>query len=95
MSTTFHAIEPSSPFASWKFEHVAIRVPDFDTAIAWYIEKLDFQLTKSSPLGDKMYGFMIAPAIEAGFVVELIAGPGAENRLTYEDLGPLHEPPGN
>jgi catechol 2,3-dioxygenase-like lactoylglutathione lyase family enzyme len=26
------------PFASWKVDHAAIRVPDFDTAIAWYTE---------------------------------------------------------
>jgi hypothetical protein len=30
----------SSPFASMKIEHVGIRVPDFDAAVAWYSEKL-------------------------------------------------------
>jgi len=29
----------SNPFASLKINHSAIRVPDFDTAIAWYAEK--------------------------------------------------------
>ena len=34
----------TSPFAGWKVDHAAIRVPDFDAAIAWYTEKLDFRL---------------------------------------------------
>jgi hypothetical protein len=31
MSTTHPAVNTSSPFASWKFEHAAIRVPDLET----------------------------------------------------------------
>jgi len=61
-------------------------VPNFDTAVAWYTEKLDFKLMNSSPLHDKVYGFMVSPAFEVSFIVELIAGPGAEGRPTYEDL---------
>jgi catechol 2,3-dioxygenase-like lactoylglutathione lyase family enzyme len=86
MSTASPSVDTSGPFASWKFEHAAIRVPDFDAAVAWYNEKLDFRLIKSSPLGDKVYGFMTSPAVEISFMVELITGPGAENRPTYEDL---------
>jgi catechol 2,3-dioxygenase-like lactoylglutathione lyase family enzyme len=86
MSVTPPSIDSSSPFASWKFEHTAIRVPDFDTAVAWYERKLDFRLIKSSPLGEKMYGFMVSPAAEARLIIELIAGPGAESRPSYEDL---------
>lgn len=86
MSAISLSVDSSSPFASWKFEHAAIRVPDFDTAVAWYAEKLDFRLIKSAPLGEKMYGFMTSPAREASFIVELIAGPGAENRPSYDDL---------
>jgi glyoxylase I family protein len=86
MSTTSPAIDSSSPFASWKFEHAAIRVPDFEKAVAWYIEKLDFRFIMSSPLNEKTYGFLSAPAVDGGFIIELIAGPGAENRPAYEDL---------
>ena len=86
MSAISLSVDSSSPFASWKFEHAAIRVPDFDTAVAWYAEKLDFRLIKSAPLGEKMYGFMTSPAREASFIVERIAGPGAENRPSYDDL---------
>jgi catechol 2,3-dioxygenase-like lactoylglutathione lyase family enzyme len=87
MSTMSAAIENISPFASWSFEHAAIRVPDFDAAVAWYVEKLDFRLINSTSLNGKTYGFLIAPGIQPGFSIELIAGPGAEARLAYEDLG--------
>ena len=33
----------SSPLASLKINHAAIRVPDFDEAVAWYADKLDFR----------------------------------------------------
>ncbi|WP_446743094.1 VOC family protein [Silvibacterium acidisoli] len=75
-----------SPFASWRCEHTAIRVPDLEAARKWYSEKLDFQWIKSVPLGNKVYGFMAAPAVEPHFVLELVAGPGAEDRPAYQDL---------
>jgi glyoxylase I family protein len=87
MSTISPLVDISTPFTSWKFEHAAIRVPDFEMAVAWYAEKLDFRLAKSSVLNEKTYGFLIAPAIDAGFSIELIAGPGAEIRPAYQDLG--------
>jgi hypothetical protein len=37
-----HTHHTSSPLASLKVNHAAIRVPDFDTAVAWYADKLDF-----------------------------------------------------
>jgi hypothetical protein len=43
------AADTSSPFASWKVEHLGIRVPDFDAAVAWHTEKLEFRLTRSFP----------------------------------------------
>jgi catechol 2,3-dioxygenase-like lactoylglutathione lyase family enzyme len=86
MSVTSPSIHSSSPFASWEFEHAALRVPDFDTAVAWYEGKLDFRLIKSSPLVEKMYGFMVSPAVEATLIIELIAGRGAERRAAHEDL---------
>ncbi|HEX3661703.1 MAG TPA: VOC family protein [Acidobacteriaceae bacterium] len=87
MTTTSPLTDTSSPFTSWRFEHAAIRVPDFETAAAWYVEKLDFRLIRSASLNEKTYGFLIAPADGAGFSIELIAGPGAENRPAYQNLG--------
>lgn len=77
---TSPSIDSSSPFASWSSSTQLFVFPNFDTAVAWYEGKLDFRLIKSSPLGEKMYGFMVSPAAEARLVIELIAGPGTESR---------------
>ncbi len=54
-------------------------MPDFDSAVAWYTEKLDFRLIRSLPLRELTYGFL-SPAADASFSLEIVAGPGAENR---------------
>lgn len=74
-----------SPFVSWRGDHAGIRVPDFETAVAWYAEKLDFRLTQSCVIGALTFGFL-APIADDHFSVELLAGPGADNRAPYEDL---------
>jgi glyoxylase I family protein len=38
-----------SPFASMTGHHVAVRVPDYERAKAWYIEKLDFRVLQEWP----------------------------------------------
>jgi catechol 2,3-dioxygenase-like lactoylglutathione lyase family enzyme len=80
--TTPHA---SSPLASLKINHVAIRVPDFDTAIAWYAEKLDFRSRQSVSLAGLTFAFLY-PAADDSFHFELLAGPGAAERPAYKDL---------
>jgi len=82
---TSPAADTSSPFASCKVEHMGIRVPDFDAAVAWYTEKLDFRLTHSLSLGDLTYTF-ISTAADESFSFELVAGPGAASRPPYQDL---------
>jgi catechol 2,3-dioxygenase-like lactoylglutathione lyase family enzyme len=85
-ATTSPSLHTPSPFASWKIEHAGIRVPDFDAAVAWYTEKLDFRVTHNWLQGDKTFGF-ISPAADDRFSFELVAGPGAANRPAFSDLG--------
>jgi catechol 2,3-dioxygenase-like lactoylglutathione lyase family enzyme len=87
MSTpvTQSAADASSPFASWKVEHIAIRVPDFEAAVAWYTEKLDFRLRHSLPLAGLTFGFLTL-AVDDRVRFELLAGPGANERPPYDDL---------
>jgi len=80
---------PSSPFASWKGDHVGIRVPDFDAAAAWYTSKLDFRVTHTMPLGEKTLAFL-SPAADDSFRIEFIAGPGCIARPDYEQLIDTH-----
>lgn len=88
--TTPSASNTSSPFASWKLEHVAIRVPDFDAAVAWYTEKLDFRVTTSLPLAGLTFAFL-SPAADDSVHFELLAGPGAASRPPYNDLHASYE----
>ncbi len=75
----------SSPFASWKVDHAGIRVPDFEEAVAWYTNVLDFRLLESVSLGNLTFGF-ISPAADDVFRFEILAGPGAAERPPYDDL---------
>jgi glyoxylase I family protein len=75
----------ASPFASWRVDHAGIRVPDFNTAIKWYTEVLDFRLLNSVPIRDLTFGF-IAPAADDTFKIEILGGAGAAARPPYEDL---------
>jgi catechol 2,3-dioxygenase-like lactoylglutathione lyase family enzyme len=73
------------PFTEWKVDHAAVRVPDFDAAVAWYTEKLDFRLTQSWVHGEMTFAYM-SPATNQDFSFELLAGPGADARAQFEDL---------
>lgn len=87
-STIAHA-PTASPFASWKGDHVGIRVPDFDAAAAWYREALDFRVMHTMPLGEKTLAFL-SPAADDGFRIEFIAGPGCSERPAFEQLTETH-----
>src|SRR5580692_5157198 len=84
-SNTLSTAKASSPFASLKMNHSAIRVPDFDAAVAWYAEKLDFRLRKSAPVAGLTFGFLY-PAADDSFHFEILAGSGADSRPPYKDL---------
>ena len=75
----------SSPLASLKIKHPAIRVPDFDAAVVWYADKLDFRLKQTVSVAGLSFGFLY-PAGYDSFHFELMAGPGAAERPAYQDL---------
>jgi catechol 2,3-dioxygenase-like lactoylglutathione lyase family enzyme len=75
----------SNPLASLKINHTAIRVPDFDTAVAWYADKLDFRLNQTVSVAGLSFGFLY-PAGDDSFHFELMAGPGVVERPAYKDL---------
>ncbi|MVA23466.1 VOC family protein [Agrobacterium vitis] len=81
---------PSSPFASWKGQHAGIRVPDFAACVAWYREKLDFRLVQSMTFGATTFGFL-APAVDNGFRLEILANPNGIERPAYTDLPDSHK----
>ena len=85
-------VKDASPFASWRVDHAAIRVPDFDTAIAWYTEKLDFRLRKHVSFAGLTFAFL-SPAGDDGFIFELLAGPGADRDRKSTRLNSSHITP--
>ncbi|WP_457324666.1 VOC family protein, partial [Roseateles sp. P5_E11] len=82
------AINAKSPFASMKGHHVAVRVPNFEQAIAWYTEKLDFRVVHQWPYADQQLAY-IAPATDDAFFVEILGGgnPPPIPKSVYSDLG--------
>ena len=83
--TTLSTLPASSPLASLKINHAAIRVPNFDEAVAWYADKLDFRSKQIVSVAGLSFGFLY-PAGDDGFHFELMAGPGAAERPAYKDL---------
>lgn len=81
------ALNPASPFASMKGHHVAVRVPDFELAKRWYVEKLDFRVIHEWPYEDQKLAY-VAPANDDGFYVELLGDgkPGPVPKPVYSDL---------
>jgi catechol 2,3-dioxygenase-like lactoylglutathione lyase family enzyme len=83
--TTLNTPPASSPLSSLKINHTAIRVPDFDLAVAWYADKLDFRSKRTVSVAGLSFGFLY-PAGDDSFHFELMAGPGAAERPAYRDL---------
>ncbi|ATN36985.1 glyoxalase/bleomycin resistance/dioxygenase family protein (plasmid) [Rhizobium sp. ACO-34A] len=77
----------SSLFADVRGHHVAIRVPDRDTAIQWYRDKLDWRVVHTWAYGDQQLAFL-APPEDDRFMVELLAGgdPGPHPLPPYKGL---------
>ena len=78
----------TSPFASMKGHHVAVRVPDFETAKRWYVEKLDFRVIHEWPYADLRLAY-VGPATDDHFYIELL-GEGELKPIpkpVYTDLG--------
>ena len=78
----------SSPFASMKGHHVAVRVPDFEAAKRWYVEKLDFRVIQEWPYADLRLAY-VGPATDDHFYIELL-GDGDLKPIpkpVYSDLG--------
>src|SRR5262249_40647681 len=78
----------ASPFASMKGHHVAVRVPDFQAAKRWYVEKLDFRVIHEWPYADLQLAY-VGPATDDHFYIELLGDgePGPLPKPVYTDLG--------
>jgi catechol 2,3-dioxygenase-like lactoylglutathione lyase family enzyme len=65
----FPAKNAASKLASMVGNHVAVRVPDFEQAVKWYVEKLDFRVVHQWPFADEKLAYL-APATDDNFTVD-------------------------
>lgn len=81
-------LNAASPLASLKGHHVAVRVPDFETAKRWYVEKLDFRVIHEWPYEDQKLAY-VGPAADDSFYIELLGDgkPRPIPKPVYSDLG--------
>ena len=76
-----------SAFAGMRGHHVALRVPDFELARSWYVEKLDFRVVHEWPYADQRLAYL-APANDDRFMIEILGGgdPLPIDAPAYTDL---------
>jgi catechol 2,3-dioxygenase-like lactoylglutathione lyase family enzyme len=78
----------TSPLASMRGHHVALRVPDFEVELNWFLEKLDFRLVHQWPYEDQQLAYL-APPTDDAFFIEILGGGKVAPlpRPPYRDLG--------
>lgn len=80
------ALNPQSPLAGLKGNHVGIRVPDYKAAIKWYTEKLDFRIIREWDYADEKLAYL-APANNNDFWIEILAEGKLKPKAKFDDLG--------
>ncbi|PZR05597.1 MAG: VOC family protein [Flavobacterium psychrophilum] len=80
------ALNPKSPLADINGSHIGIRVPDYEAAIKWWTEKMDFRIVHEWPYGDEKLAYL-APANDNSFWVEVLAEGQQTTKKKYTDLG--------
>lgn len=77
----------TSVFAAMRGHHVALRVPDFEIAKSWYVEKLDFRVVHEWPYADQRLAYL-ALADDDRFMIEILGGgdPLPIDPPPYDDL---------
>lgn len=85
------ATNPASPLAQLRGGHVAVRVPDLQAALRWYVEKLDFRVLHQWPFGELNLAYL-APADDDTFWVELLGDGTPGPQPDFSDLNEsLHQ----
>jgi glyoxylase I family protein len=77
--------DPASPLASFVGHHVAVRVPDYERAEQWYLDKLDFRVVHEWPYGDLRLAYLLPPAADT-FHVEILGGALPSPKTVYSDV---------
>jgi catechol 2,3-dioxygenase-like lactoylglutathione lyase family enzyme len=78
----------ASPFADMRGHHVAVRTPDLEIALRFYVDVLDFRVVATWDYADEQLAY-VAPATDDHFYVEILGGgePQPTDVRPYTDLG--------
>ena len=76
---------PSSPFASMRGHHTAIRYPDFESARSFWVDVMDWRVLQTWPYGELTLAYVMPPN-QDDFHLEILAGPGAAPQTVYADV---------
>ncbi|WP_088181849.1 VOC family protein [Sphingobium sp. Z007] len=78
----------ASPFADMRGHHVAVRTPDLQTALDFYVGILGFRVVAKWNYADEQLAY-VAPATDDHFYVEILGGgnPQPQDVRPYTDLG--------
>jgi glyoxylase I family protein len=78
----------ASPFADMRGHHVAVRTPDLQTALDFYVGILGFRVVAKWDYADEQLAY-VAPATDDCFYVEILGGgdPRPLDVRPYTDLG--------
>lgn len=81
------AVNLRSPFADMRGHHVAVRTPDFQRAVDFYVGALDFRIVAAWDYGDTTLAYLSPPADDAFHIEILGAGvPEPVEARPYADL---------
>lgn len=83
----------SSPLASARGHHVAVRVPDYAEAKRWYTEMLDFRVVAEWSWAGLQLAYLSPPA-DDDFHLELFGGGGIDPGTYYTNVIDSLERPG-
>jgi lactoylglutathione lyase/glyoxylase I family protein len=75
----------SSPFSSMQGHHAAIRYPDFEKALSFWVDTLDWRVLHTWPYGDLTLAYVMPPDSD-DFHLEILAGPGAAVQPQFGDV---------
>ena len=65
-------------------DHIALRVVDYERTVAWYREKVDFELDQEWPFGDMRLAYMHNGTAK----IEILGGSTAEAQEEVDSLEP-------
>ena len=78
----------ASDFADMRGHHVAVRTPDLETALRFYVDVLDFRVIATWDYADEQLAY-VAPPTDDHFYVEILGGGNQKptDVRPYTDLG--------